>query len=624
MTALGIVLESTPATGGSDPAELARAAERAGLDLVVVQSGTGTGPAGLDGWTVATWLAAATSRISVGVDASAPLSPGSADHTDPEAPNPAVVAKAHDSLGVLEGSRLVTTGWVTATATATATEVRALAATGATVVVPAASPADVERVAGLLPERPISRRTAAARSQRRPGIAYDEVPASLADDAVEPGDPAYPRVRSTYMRGGSPGLVLRPRTVAAVSDAIGFARQHRDLPLGIRSGGHGISGRSTNAGGLVIDVGALDRIEVIDADRRRVRIGPGATWKQVAAALDPHGWALSSGDYGGVGVGGLATAGGIGLLGRAHGLTIDHLRAVELVLADGSAVRASADENPDLFWAVRGAGANFGIATAFEFTVAEVAEVGWAQLTFVTTDLEAALLAYGRIQSRAPRDTTIFLITSPPQQGQWVVRLYGMVDSTDPDTVIARLTPFLELGDLVQQQVMMSRYRDVMATAADVGADGHHGAGQPAARSGFLDTLTPGFAHAAVDALAAGGFGWFQLRAMGGAIADVPSGEMAFSHRDPGFHVTAMGSGERAITAAWAPLSAHTTGLYLSFDTDRGAERVAEAFPPPVLARLRDLKGRYDPDSLFHDNFPIAPLAQPAGASVGADLGGPA
>src|SRR5690606_4587085 len=203
------------------------------------------------------------------------------------------------------------------------------------------------------------RRTAAARALRRDGIDYDGVPASLAATAVEPGDPEYLAASSTYLRGGAPGLVLRPETPEQVADALEFARAHTHVPLGVRSGGHGISGRSTNDGGVVIDVGRMNRIEVLDASRRLVRIGPGATWKQVAAALDPYGWALGSGDYGGVGVGGLATAGGIGLLGRAHGLTIDRLRAVELVLADGTLVRASADEHPDLFWAVRGAGANF-------------------------------------------------------------------------------------------------------------------------------------------------------------------------------------------------------------------------------------------------------------------------
>src|SRR5690606_19274175 len=229
---------------------------------------------------------------------------------------------------------------------------------------------------GTITTRPLRR--ADVRARRRPGIDYDALPATLAETAVEPGDVRYAAVRSTYMRGGAPGLVLRPRTTAEVADAVAYAGRHRHLPLGIRSGGHGISGRSTNDGGLVIDLGRLNEITVLDEAGRLVRLGPGARWRDVAAALQPHGWALSSGDYGGVGVGGLATAGGIGFLSRSHGLTIDHLTAVEMVLADGSVVRATETEHPELFWAARGAGANFGIAVAFEFVVDEVDQVGWA------------------------------------------------------------------------------------------------------------------------------------------------------------------------------------------------------------------------------------------------------
>ena len=145
-------------------------------------------------------------------------------------------------------------------------------------------------------------------SARREGIAYDDVPAGLR--AIEPGDFEYADVRATYMRGGAPGLVLQPATTQQVVEAVAFARRHPELPLALRSGGHGISGRSTNDGGIVIDLRLLSEIEVIDRSSRLVRIGAGARWMQVAAALGEYGWALSSGDYGGVGVGGLATAGG--------------------------------------------------------------------------------------------------------------------------------------------------------------------------------------------------------------------------------------------------------------------------------------------------------------------------
>jgi alkanesulfonate monooxygenase SsuD/methylene tetrahydromethanopterin reductase-like flavin-dependent oxidoreductase (luciferase family)/FAD/FMN-containing dehydrogenase len=449
-------------------------------------------------------------------------------------------------------------------------------------------------------------RGGAVRARRRDGIDYDGVPRSLAGSAVEPGDIDYARVRSNYMRGGSPGIVLRPRTTAEVADALAYARRHPDLPLGVRSGGHGISGRSTNDGGVVIDLGFLDRIEVLDEATRRVRIGPGARWKQVAAALEPYGWALSSGDYGGVGVGGLATAGGIGLLGRKHGLTIDHLRAVEMVLAEGSVVRASDAENPDLFWAVRGAGANFGIVTAFEFEVDEVGEVGWAQLGFVASDPAGFLLRYGEVASTAPRDTTTFLLMGPPRRGQpAAAQLYGVVDSADPDTVIDQLQPFARLAPMVEQQVVIAPYAAVMGMASDAE---HQGRGEPVSRSAFVREITPAFAAAAERLLHSGVVYFFQLRTVGGAVADVDPGATAYAHRDAGFSVIAMGVDRQRLDQLWDALSEHFDGLYLSFETDPRSERLADAFPPRTLRRLRELKARYDPDNVFRDNFNIRPI----------------
>jgi len=449
-------------------------------------------------------------------------------------------------------------------------------------------------------------RGGAVRAKRRGGVDYDGVPASLAGTAVEPGDIDYPRLRSNYMRGGSPGIVLRPRSTAEVADALAYARRHPGLPMGVRSGGHGISGRSTNDGGIVIDLAALDAIEVLDEATRRVRVGPGARWKQVAAALEPHGWALSSGDYGGVGVGGLATAGGIGFLGREHGLTIDHLRAVEMVLADGSVVRASDTEHPDLFWAVRGAGANFGIVTAFEFEVDEVGDVGWAQVGFVASDPAGFLLEYGEVASAAPRDTTTFLVMGPPRRGQpAVAQLYGVVDSGDPDTVLERLQPFARIAPMFQQQVVIAPYAAVMGLAPD--AD-HQGRGEPVSRSAFIREVTPAFAAAAERLLRSGVVYFFQLRTVGGAVADVDPDATAYAHRDAGFSVIAMGVDRERLDRLWDGLSEHFDGLYLSFETDQRPERLADAFPPRTLRRLRELKGRYDPGNVFRDNFNIRPL----------------
>lgn len=443
----------------------------------------------------------------------------------------------------------------------------------------------------------------AALAARRAGIAYDDVPAGLR--AIEPGDFDYTDVSSTYMRGGTPGIILQPESPARVAEAIAFARRNPGVLLSIRSGGHGISGRSTNDGGIVIDLRRLNAIEVLDEQRRLVRIGPGARWAEVAAALGERGWALSSGDYGGVGVGGLATAGGIGFFAREHGLTIDHLRAAEIVLADGTIVRADAEHHAELFWAVRGAGANVGIVTAFEFEVDEVGDVGWAQLAFQVDDTAAFLEGYGRIVEGSPRDLTAFLLMGGRRPGEpRVAQLYAVVDQDDPDTIIARLQPFAELAPLVQQSVQVTSYARIMANA-DLGPQ--YGSGEPYSRSALVASVTPEFAQAAERMLESGGTHFFQLRSVGGAVSDIADDATAYAHRSANFSVVALGADHERLDRSWAALAAHTQGMYLSFDSSLRPERIEEAFPPTTLARLRAIKAEVDPDAVFSDNFAVTP-----------------
>lgn len=473
-------------------------------------------------------------------------------------------------------------------------------------VVPALR-AEVEReraAAGTDTSRPVP---AAVRARRREGIDYDAVPASLAERAVEPGDAAHVAVRSTYLRGGTPGLVLRPRDTEEVVEALAFARAQdvtRRVPLSVRSGGHGISGRSTNDGGIVVDLGALDGIEVLDERERLVRVGPGARWGDVAAALAPYGWAITSGDSGGVGVGGLATTGGIGWLGRAHGLTIDHVRAVEMVLADGSVVRASATEDPELFWGVRGAGANLGVATSFELVADEVPAVGFAQMVHDASDTAAFLERWGATVEASPRDTTSFLLMGRPRPGQPVVaQTMTMVDSDDPDVVLERLQPFAAISPLLQQATAQVLPYEAVVQAPPRGP--HGGEGEPVARSGLLEHLTPAAAARLAGLVASGDTYFFQIRSTGGAASDVPADATAYAHRSANFSVSAMGASHARLDARWDALADLFTGSYLSFDTDQRPERVEEAFPPATLARLRELKRRVDPGNLFRDNFPV-------------------
>ncbi|MVA75339.1 LLM class flavin-dependent oxidoreductase [Auraticoccus sp. F435] len=465
--------------------------------------------------------------------------------------------------------------------------------------------------------RPAPTRPARVRARRRAGIDYDDVPAGL--ETVEPGDARYRSMRSNYLRGGSPGLVLLPRDTEQVVTALGWARS-QPVPLAVRSGGHGISGRSTNDGGIVLDLRHLDAVEVLDHRTRRVRIGPGARWGQVAETLQPYGWALTSGDYGGVGVGGLATAGGLGFLARQHGLTIDHLRAAEVVLADGTVVRTDEEHHPDLFWGLRGAGGNLGIVTAFEFEVAEVGDVGFAQLAFAVDDVAGFLVDFGALVETAPRDLTPFLIMGRPRGGQVLAQVMAVVASDDPETIVARLQPFARLAPLVQQLVQLLPYSGVVQRTDDV----HAGQGEPVTRSAMLEHLSPQFADDAERLLRSGDLYFFQIRSVGGAVNDVPAGATAYAHRTAGFQAVALGTSRERLDRRWDAMSHHFSGIYSSFETDRRPERLAEIFPGPTLARLRALKDRYDPEDVFGHNHSVAAAGVAAPASRGRAASPPA
>ena len=447
-------------------------------------------------------------------------------------------------------------------------------------------------------------RPAAALTKRVEGIDYDAVPESLADTAVEPGDHGYARYQSAYMRGGRPGLILRPQTIEEVQDAVRYARTQRDVPLGIFSAGHGISGRSLNEGGLVIDVGALNAVEPLGG--QRVRTGPGARWADVAKVLSPLGLAITSGDYGGVGVGGLATAGGIGWFAREHGLTIDHLRSVDVVTADGELVRANDQENADLFWAMRGAGANFGIGVSFEFDAARVGKVAFAQLVFEADDTADFIERWGTAMEESDRSVTGEVILGAHQPGRpYVAQAMILVDSDDPDTVIDRLQPIAAIAPILDQSVGIATYDQIIGAFLD--ESGQRGRGEPRSHTGMIEHLNSQFARDAADFLASGATYFFQIRCVGGAASDVAADATAWGWRDANFGVSAMGTRASDLDAGWQRLLPHFNGLYLSFETDTSAAAVARAFPPDHLERLRELKSKWDPTGLFRDNFFIPP-----------------
>jgi alkanesulfonate monooxygenase SsuD/methylene tetrahydromethanopterin reductase-like flavin-dependent oxidoreductase (luciferase family) len=436
------------------------------------------------------------------------------------------------------------------------------------------------------------------RERRREGIDYDGLPRSLRAKAIEPGDKAYPKVRSTYMRTGAPGLVIAAESADDVRQALAFARE-QDVPLAVRSGGHGISGRSTNDGGIVIDLGRLDAVEPLGSGR--VRVGAGARWGRVAEALAPHGLAISSGDSGDVGVGGLATAGGIGFLGRKHGLTIDHVAAAEVVLADGRVVRA----DPDLLWAIRGAGGNFGIVTSFELDTDPLAGVVFASMAFDGRDAAGAIEAWGALVERAPRELTSFLYVHGRRGDAPLIRTMSVWAGDDTDAAVEALTPLLGIAPLLDQQAARIPYYAVVP-AHDAIHRG--GVGEPHVSNGFAVHLTDEIAGKVQAGVTSGVAPWVAIRAVGGAVGDVEPDATAFAHRHQRFNVSsvALGAGVDEFRGHWDDLRPALDGLYLSFETDDRPERLTDAFPAPTLARLRELKAKYDPENRFDQNFPIA------------------
>jgi hypothetical protein len=470
-----------------------------------------------------------------------------------------------------------------------------------------------ERQAAGVPSGEVVRNPKAL-ALRRDGIDYDALPLALRTKAVEPGDKAYRKVRSTYLRTGSPGLVIQPDDANDVVDALAFARE-QEVPLSVRSGGHGISGRSTNDGGIVIDLAKLDQIDVLDPASGRIGLGPGARWGDVARALAPHGLAMSSGDYGDVGVGGLATAGGIGFLARKHGLTIDHVAAAELVLADGSAVRAGADEHPELLWAVRGAGGNFGIVTALELDAYRLRDVVFSVMVFDGSATAPLLERWGELIERAPRELTSFLYAFAQRGGSPTVRLMNVYAGDDAEAAVDVLAPLLEIGPLLDQQAQLVPYPAIVPPH-----DNQHYGGQtrPLVSNGLAEHLGPDLGQRLADGLRTHVASLVAIRSVGGAVNDIDPAATAYAHRHQSFSVSSvgLGAGEAAFHRHWDELRPHLDGLYISFETDERRERLHDAFPGETLARLRRLKARYDPDDVFNQNVPIPPASRAAGVGA--------
>jgi FAD/FMN-containing dehydrogenase len=432
-------------------------------------------------------------------------------------------------------------------------------------------------------------------------VIVNQVPAHLESRVITPESADYEDRRHSYAHKGSPALIILCESAADVVSGLALASS-TGAPLSIRSGGHGVASRSTNDGGIVLDLSRMNEVEVVDGAAGLVRIGPGARWNEVALALDPYGLAIGSGDSGDVGVGGLTVSGGIGLLGRRFGLTIDNLRSVEIVTADGELHHASADENPELFWAVRGTGGNFGVVTSFEFVANRVREVVRASIRYDGTDAETLLVRWAEEVERSPREITSFLYLDagepgdPPTVGCTV--LYARTDSP---AARSALGPFLTLGPVIESSIERARY----ASLVPLMFGEQRGEAPPDARCGLAVHLSRDIARTVAEMLSPDIALSVQVRAVGGAINDVNAASTAYAHRHQNFCIVALATPQNRarLWSAWDGLTSHLDGLYSAFETDRSRSSTMAAYPSATLARLAEIKAKFDPNHLFEPSF---------------------
>ncbi|HVX31003.1 MAG TPA: FAD-binding oxidoreductase, partial [Nitrolancea sp.] len=444
----------------------------------------------------------------------------------------------------------------------------------------------------------------------------------LLGSLVRPNDPEYDEARQiiNMFHDRYPAYIVRAADAADVIRAVEFAREN-ELPVTVRSGGHSIPGHSMADGAVVVDMSGMKAVSV-DPVNRTLWAQPGATTADVLAATQPHGLALSTGDTASVGLGGLTTGGGIGFLARKYGLTIDSLRSAEIVTADGRLLTASATQNADLFWAIRGGSGNFGIITSFEFDLQPVGMIlGGALVLPVTREV---LRGYADYTTTAPDELTTIanVMSAPPMPNipaEWhfkPVFIILVAYAGDPEEGQRVVEPLRKLAEPIAELLMPMPYAGLYQFTAE-GAKRHHGT----VKSGFMD----GLSDAAIDAIVTNAetgfdpFGMVQIRGLGGALARVPNQATAFAHRDKSIFLALINTGAGAenrqwVETLWSELRPFASGVYVNFLGDEGEERVHEAYPPMTYARLAGVKLRYDPLNIFNLNQNIPPAGAPKDA----------
>src|SRR5215469_12175470 len=425
---------------------------------------------------------------------------------------------------------------------------------------------------------------------------------------LTPGTRGYDSARSVWngMIDHRPKLIVQCASVEDVVTAVRAARE-RDLEIGVRCGGHNIAGHAVPHGGLMIDLTRLGRVTV-DPVTRRARVQGGAMLGALDRAAQPFGLATTAGNVSHTGVGALTLGGGMGWLACRHGLTCDNVVSYTVVTAAGDVVRASADEHPDLFWALRGGGGNFGIVVEFEFRLHPIGTRALAvELTFPLDRAAAALRGWRDLAEEAARQAT------PTAEISGDTVTLGYVWVGDPEDGRAMLPALRSIGLPDSEVVRELSYTELQTR--DDSLEGH------AYRRYWKGHYLPELSDDAIGALvdrdpADASLPGASLQAYGGAIADVDDDATAFSYRhtrfeyvaavkwsDPGEDSLRMGAARRAA----AKLEPFAVGAYVNALSDEGASGVRRAYSEAKRARLTAVKDAYDPDNVFHLNHNIAP-----------------
>jgi FAD/FMN-containing dehydrogenase len=428
--------------------------------------------------------------------------------------------------------------------------------------------------------------------------------------------PSYDIARTTFnaMIDRHPAVIACCAGSDDVTAALAWA-QSECLPAAIRGGGHSVAGHSVCDDGLVIDLRLLGGVQV-DPDSRRVRAGGGATWRSVDALSAAHGLAMPGGTFDTTGVAGLTLGGGIGHLIGLHGLTLDNLVSAEVVLADGSVVTASETTEPELFWALRGGGGNFGVVTEFEFALHPLPAVWGGIIAYPRPHMHDAIRLFRDVMASAPDELTLMCYLDHAKVPEGAASI-TVCFAGDTESAEEAIRPLRESLPVLSDGLGLKSYLQIQVMQGDMPFGLRH-----YWKSHFVDSLTDDLIDEIVDHYLAhpqDGSDVVLIEHMHGAALRVPANATAFSLREKSFNVSALAIWEDAVDdaehIAWArraaaalEKSSTSRGGYLNYGApDEPVERVRAAYGDAKFERLRQVKRRYDPHNLFRFNHNIPP-----------------